>query len=159
MNPAHLHLIINHVPLVGTALTLLLLVIALWKKSEELKRVSLWFLVLMAALSVPVYLTGEPAEDILEKIPGISHAVIEGHEEAAQWAFRGQIALGLLALAGLFVSRLRQRLPNGFAVALLVLAFLVGGLMARTANLGGLIRHPEIRGSQAPSASSHENNQ
>ena len=159
MNPAHLHLIINHVPLVGTALTLLLLVVALWKKSEELKRVSLWFLVLMAAVSVPAYLTGEPAEEIVERIPGISQAVIEGHEEAAQWAFGGQIALGLLAMVGLLVGRVRQRLPNGFAVALLVLALVVGALMARTANLGGLIRHPEIQGSQAPSASSHNDDQ
>ena len=149
----------NHVPLVGTVLTLVLLVVALWKKSEELKRVSLWLLILMAVLSAPAYLSGEPAEEIVKKIPGISHAFIEGHEEAAQWAFGGQLALGLLALLGLLVSRIRQRLPNGFAGALLVLALLVGALMARTANLGGLIRHPEIRESQASSASSHNNDQ
>lgn len=159
MNPAHLHLAINHAPLIGTAFTLLLLVVALAKKSEELKRISLCFLVLMALLSVPAYLTGEPAEEIVEKMSGISHAVIEEHEESAQWAFGGQIGLGVLALVGLVVARMRQRLPNWIAGGLLVLALIVGGMMARTANLGGLIRHPEIQGRPASGSSDADDNQ
>jgi hypothetical protein len=41
MNPAHLHLMLNHIPVLGTAFCMALVGWALIQKSEELKRVSL----------------------------------------------------------------------------------------------------------------------
>lgn len=155
MDPVHLHLLLNHLPVVGTAFTLVLLLVALAKNSAELKRVSLAFLVLVALLAVPVYLTGEPAEELVMQLEGIDESFIERHQGAAQWAFGAQVALGVLALAGLFVTRQSKPLPKWCAGALLALALLVSGLMARTANLGGQIRHPEIRASQPPAAGAH----
>lgn len=156
MDPVHLHLLLNHLPVVGTAFTLVLLLVALAKNSAELKRVSLAFLVLVTLLAVPVYLTGEPAEESVMQLEGIDESFIERHQGAAQWAFGAQVALGVLALAGLFVTRQSKPLPKWCAGALLSLTLLVCGLMARTANLGGQIRHPEIRASQAPAPSAHQ---
>ena len=155
MDPVHLHLLLNHLPVVGTAFTLVLLLVALAKNSAELKRVSLAFLVLVALLAVPVYLTGKSAEVAVMMLDGFEESFIEQHADAAQWAFGAQVALGVLALAGLFVTRRGQPLPKWCASALLALTLLVCGLMARTANLGGQIRHPEIRASQAPAAGAH----
>ena len=53
------------------------------KKSEELKRLSCYVFVLMALLTIPVYLTGEGAEEIVEHLPGVPHELIEEHEESA----------------------------------------------------------------------------
>ena len=156
MNPAHLHLMLNHLPIVGTAFTLVLLVMGLLTKSEQIKRAGLVFLVLIALLAVPTYLTGEPAEESIQKLAGISGGFIEQHEEAAQTAFIAQIALGVAALIGLLISRRGRPLPNWLAGGLLVLTLAIAGLMARTANLGGQIRHPEIRTSQAPASPAHE---
>ena len=150
MDPAHLHLILNHLPVVGSAFALALLLVAFAKKNEELKRVSLAFLVAVALLTVPVYLTGEPAEKSIMLLEGIEESFIEQHEAAAQWAFGAQLALGVLALAGLFLTRQSRPLPKWCARALLVLALAVCGLMGRAANYGGQIRHPEIRAGQAP---------
>ncbi len=148
MNPAHLHLILNHLPLVGTAFTLALLLVAFAKRSDEMKRVGLGFLVAVTLIAVPAYLTGEPAEDAVKQLPGIEESFIERHEFAAQWAFTAQLALGLLAMAGLYFMRSCQPLPKWCSTALLVLALVVCGLMAFTANLGGQIRHPEIHSEQ-----------
>lgn len=62
MNPAHLHLMLNHIPVLGTAFCMVLVGSALIQKSEELKRVSLGAFVIVALLAIPAYLTGEPAE-------------------------------------------------------------------------------------------------
>ena len=151
-DPVHLHLLLNHLPVVGTAFTLVLLLVAFAKNNAELKRVGLAFLVLIALLAVAVYLTGKSAEESVMQMEGFEESIIERHAGAAQWAFGAQVVLGVFALGGLFLSRRGQPLPKWCMALLLVLTLAVGGLMARTANLGGEIRHPEIRASQAPAA-------
>lgn len=159
MNQAHLHLLLNHFPVIGAILCLLLLLFALMRKSTELKRASLGGLVLISLLTIPAYLTGEPAEKLVEHLPGVSEALIESHEEAALVAF---IALGLtgaLALVGLIWFRRRTTLPTWLTAAALLLTSVSVGLMARTANLGGEIRHTEIRASAAVTAPGGETGQ
>lgn len=147
MNTAHLHLMFNHFPVIGTLFGLALLAWGQWRKSEELKRVSLGALVIVTLLSIPAYLTGEPAEDAVENIPGVAHHVIEEHEEAAQIAFTAQILLGTGALGGLLIFRRQRTVPAWFGSSATVLALITFLLMARTANLGGEARHAEIRSS------------
>jgi len=42
MNGAHLHLLLNHIPVIGVPLGLLLLAFAFLRRSEEWKRAALW---------------------------------------------------------------------------------------------------------------------
>lgn len=158
MNAAHVHLLLNHLPLLGTAFGVLLLMVAFGRRSDELKRVSLGVFVAAALMVLPTYLTGEPAEDVVERLPGVSRPIIEEHEEAAGVAAGALGVLGAISLAGLVRFR-RSALPDRLAVSALVLAFGVVGLMARTANLGGRIRHVEIRPQdgvmQAPGSANH----
>ena len=151
MNATHLHLILNHVPVFGSVVGLALLGMALWRKSEELKKTALWFFVAVALLSVPVYLTGEPAEDSVKSLPGVSKAVVEQHEEAATFAFTGVIVMGVAGLAGLAASRGGRITPRWFVPSMLVASVIVVTLVGWTANLGGQVRHTEIRaGSSVP---------
>ena len=136
---------LNHVPVLGVAFSLVLIGWALLRKSEELKKVSLGFFIIIALLAIPAYLTGERAEKLVENLPGVSKASIEQHEEAAQVAFAGVLIVGAAALGGLIFFRRRKLVPNWLSVIVLVLSLIVFALMARTANLGGLIRHAEIR--------------
>ena len=150
MNAAHLHLMLNHLPVLGTAFGLGLLAWAQWKRNDELRRVSLGVLVLVTLLAVPAYLTGEPAEDLVENLPGVSIVLIKQHEAAAQLAFTAQLVLGVGSLGGFIAFRRGRTIPNWFAGAMLALALVVAGLMARTANFGGEVRHPEIRSGTRP---------
>lgn len=155
MDAVHLHLILNHLPVIGTPFTLALLLVALLRNSGELKRVNLGFVVLITLLTIPVYLSGERAEEPVMDLPEVETAFIDHHEDAASWAFGGQIALGLAALGGLVLTRKGAVLPKWCVGAVLVLNLAVCGMMIRTAYLGGQIRHSEIRPTtQPPPASS-----
>jgi len=100
-NPVHLHLVLNHVPVLGTAFGRALVGWALLRRSEELKKISLGVFIIVALLAIPAYLTGEPAEELVENLPGVSKASIEQHEETAQAAFAGVLIVGVAAPGGL----------------------------------------------------------
>lgn len=145
MNDAHLHLLVNHIPVLGAVFAFLLGAYGLVRRQPEVVRAALLGLVLVGVGSVVAMQTGERAEEMVEDLAGISEARIHEHEEAAEVANYAAIALGLLAL-GVLIWRRRQ--PDvGLAPAGVVLvgALVVIVLMARAASLGGEIRHPEIR--------------
>jgi uncharacterized membrane protein len=145
MNAVHLHLMLTHVPVLGTVFALGLLIVGLLRRSDELKKMALWTFALSAAFAIPVFFTGEPAEDSVKRLPGVSKAAIEEHEDVAKIAFGVILSLGAVALGGLALLR-RRLVPRAFAISILTLAIVAGGLLAWTANLGGKVRHTEIVG-------------
>lgn len=151
MTLVHLHLLLNHLPVVGAMFGILLLAIALVRRSSELGKVTLGLFALLGAVSLAVYLTGEPAEEMVEKLPGFSEAITEAHEEAALVATVAMTGFGILALAALGAFR-RRALPRWVTASSLVLALAAGGVMGYTAYLGGQIRHTEIRVGAAATA-------
>ncbi len=145
MNATHLHLLLNHVPVLGTIFGLGFLAFALWRRNAAIQRAALSLFLAGALAAVPTYLTGEPAEDAVESMPGVTHQLIEQHEEVAAWAMGGVLLLGIVALGGLVWFRRQSDVPRWFGSAALIGALLVSGVMAWTASLGGQIRHTEIR--------------
>ncbi|MFN0138735.1 MAG: hypothetical protein ACKVQW_01445 [Pyrinomonadaceae bacterium] len=145
MDPLHIHLLLNHFPVIGTIIGIALLVLGFFTKSDAIKRASLAVVFGIALLTIPVYLTGEPAEERVEKSVGVSKALIEEHEDAAMPALIAIEVTGVVALIGLFVSFRAPRFATVSFAAALILSLVTFGLMARTANLGGQIRHVEIR--------------
>lgn len=155
MSAAHLHLVLNHAPLFGVVFAALGLALGLARSNEGIARASLGLLVLAGALVLPVYLTGEDADDLVEGQPGVSERMIEVHEKAALGAALALCAVGVLALLVLVGFR-KRALPSAVTALVLVLALGVGGWIGYVANLGGQISHPEIRagtGGSAPSES------
>lgn len=150
MDPVHVHLFLNHFPVICSVLAVPLFLWAYVRKSDELKQLSLLVLVFAAAVTIPVYLSGEPAEEVVEKLAGVSHDLIEQHEDAAYFAMISMMITGAIALIGLITMFLKK---TGAAKFLVLVALLsaVGsaGLMLRTSNLGGQIRHSEIRSGEA----------
>ena len=145
MDAAHLHLLLTHVPVVATIVGLLLLAAGLVRRSDEIKKASLAIFVASALLAIPTYLTGESAEHVVEHLSGVSESLIERHEDAAFQSVMALELLGLLAAGALVLARYSGRLTATLVSGALVLSIVTGGLMARTANLGGQIRHSEIR--------------
>ncbi len=145
MNGAHLHLILNHFPIVGLIFSLALLAVALYRRSPELTRAGAVALIAVAVVAIPVYLTGEPAEEIVEHMPGVAEEVLERHEKAGLVSLIALEVLGAVALLALVVSRGAQALPRWLGPTLLALALVVTAWVGWTANLGGQIHHPEAR--------------
>ncbi len=152
MNAAHLHLIVNHFPVVGLLFGILLFAAAGVRRSEDLGRAALWTFVLTGVAGIVAYLTGSGAEEAVEGLAGVSERFVERHEEAALLATAAAGVAGLIALTGLIGFRRGSAFPRWFNPAVLAAALVAGGLMARAANLGGQIRHPEIQGTAVSAA-------
>ncbi|MEO7963969.1 MAG: DUF2231 domain-containing protein [Gemmatimonadaceae bacterium] len=142
---AHLHLLLNHLPIIVTGLGLLLLGVALLKRRDDLARMALVFFVGGALSALPTYLTGEPAEETVEDLPGVTKALIERHEDAALVAAIIVGALGAYALWALWRYRRPSALPAWVVRVALVAALVGSGAMAWTGLLGGEVRHTEVR--------------
>lgn len=155
MDAAHAHLILNHIPVVGLGAAILLLLYALARKNDEMKKAALAGFVLLALVAIAVFLTGKAAEDLVEHLPGVTEAFIEQHEEAATASLIAIELLGALSLAGLFLTRRSAAVPKWFAAVVLVASLGVAGMITWTANLGGQIRHTEIRAG-APAAATQD---
>jgi len=148
MDLAHLHLLLNHFPTIGTIMGGGLFVLSLITKSDDLKRASLVVLLGISLIAIPTYITGNGAQDAVKSLPGVSKTLIETHEGAALVALGFIEVTGAFAWLGLWQFRRLARVPNWNLAVILVLTAVSLGLMARASNLGGEIRHGEIRAEQ-----------
>jgi uncharacterized membrane protein len=151
MNPAHVHLLLNHLPTVGFCIGLVLYHVAIFRKNEELQEACLVLFFLTAALTIGTYVSGNDAQQALKDTTGVSEGVMNAHESAALVAFIFMQATGFFSWLGLWMSRRLQRAVRWNSAVILVLAIVTFGLMTRAANLGGEIRHTEIQDQQASS--------
>ena len=149
MTWAHVHLAVNHLPVLLVPVAVVMLCAAWAKNSTELRKAGLIWLVVAAVGGGGAYLTGEPAEELIEDLPGVSKPAIEEHEEAALLAAVVSGTAGVLAIGALVTGRGSVPTPAWMLATTFLVALLAAALMARTANLGGRISHPEIRGPAA----------
>jgi hypothetical protein len=151
MNAAHLHLVINHLPIIGALLSIPLVILALVFRNERgLLAGAVVTLTLTGAGALATMRTGEPAEEMVEHLPGIAATLIHEHEERAEVATGVAVATAIGALALFAMSARRGRsLPAPWLASLLVATVATSGAMAWTGTAGGVIHHTEIRGDAA----------
>jgi uncharacterized membrane protein len=157
MNAAQIHLALNHAPLILSIVGAIILLFGMILKNNSFKILSLFFVVTAALFAAPVFLTGEGTEELVEHLPGVNETAIEDHEEMAKISLVIIIVTGVAALAGLIFRKKTNALRIALPVVL-ILSLISFGAMARTAHLGGLIRHAEIQtGAQSGSTENEEN--
>ncbi len=152
MSGGHLHLILNHIPVIGIYFALLILIVGFIKKNVTLKYMALWLLLVLAIIALPTYFTGESAEEVVERMPYTSEEMIHQHEWAAELSFIAFIITGILVILVFLTRIFRGRLSQPFLILVLLMTIITAGLTAWTANLGGKIRRPELRGEEVKSA-------
>ncbi len=145
MDWTHLHLALNHVPVLGTPFLLGLLLWSWARRQAVTLRFCLWLFVVLAAASIAIKFTGDFAAEKLAVNPAFDKVLIERHEQSADQATTGVFLMGIAAAVVLFISRRGRTTPAWSLGVLALLALATFALMARTANFGGHIRHPEIR--------------
>lgn len=148
MDLAHLHLLLNHFPTIGNIIGGGLFVLSLITSSDDLKRASLVILLGISLIAIPTYMSGNGAQQAIKSLPDVSKSLIETHEGAALVALGFMEVTGAFAWLGLWQFRRLARVPRWNLAVILVLTLVTLGLMIRASNIGGEIRHAEIRTGQ-----------
>lgn len=145
MNEAHLHLAINHFPIILPIVGLLLLIAGGVLKSSILKRTAYVFYILAALLTVAAYSSGEAAEHFIEDLPGVEEKYMEIHEETADIFAQIMYLLGGISLLGLWACLKRKRFAKRVVYSTIILTILALFYAKKTGTTGGEIMHAEIR--------------
>lgn len=149
LSGAHLHLLVNHGPILGLIFALALLVASYFWAPDVLRRTGYVVLIFSALAATTADLSGDPAVDAIRGFPGVKRELIHDHEEMGEKSFIAAAVVGVLALGALVRWR-RAPIPGGAAAVMLVLTVIVAGMMAYTGLLGGRIRHTEVRPGATP---------
>jgi len=145
-NPAYQHLLINHLPIIGTAMGVVGLLVGLALRQRAALFPGL-FILLIAGLSAwPVYETGSAAYKPVRKVSDDSGSDwLDEHMDRAErtvWVFYGMAGLAALALG---VPRKWPSTGVPFAVASAMAGIVCTGVSGYIARPGGLVRHSEFR--------------
>ena len=145
MNNAHLHLVVNHLPIIFPFVGIIILLIGVFTKSEVSKRNAYLIFILGAIASIAAMATGEGAEEGVENISGVSESLIKTHEEAAELFAGFSYLLGGISLIGLLSSFKNFTFSKFFPFLTLIVAVTAIYFAQKAGNTGGEIRHTEIR--------------
>jgi len=159
MNDAHLHLAVNHLPIIIPIAAVVVLVAGFILKSEVVKRVS-YFLFLVAAIcTMPAFATGEGAEEVAEGLPGVTDHLIHEHEEKAEGFAILNYLLGLISLVGIWASWKQKQFAKWIAIVVFLFAIVVIIKGREVGTSGGEMRHTEIRKGAKIQEEEHEENE
>jgi uncharacterized membrane protein len=157
MDSVHIHLLITHLPIIGSFLGSVVLAHGIWSKNDQTK-IALYNIFIISSIGGAIaYLTGEGAEEAVEDIQGIAKNIIDQHEDFAVFALVGIIAVGVVSIIGLYLTIRKSSLTNTIAILILVVSIVSFGLAARTGYLGGQIRHTEIGSTPSVQGGSDQN--
>ena len=145
MSLDHLHLLLNHVPTVGAVAALGLLLLGFVRRNEHLTHAGLEALYVVALLTLPAYISGAGAYRELRNASGVSDIAVRLHQDVALWGFIWIELAGFVAWMALWQTRRYGRAARGVVAVSTLLLIVSIVIMGRAGNLGGEIRHPEIR--------------
>lgn len=145
MNDAHLHMVVNHFPIIGTILGLGILIAGLFLKNKSIQHTAYILFAVCAVFGLLSMNTGEGAEELVEDLPNVGKQIIHEHEEIAEKFAILLYLTGAVALLSLFMSFKNHAKAKFFAYTTLILAIGTAVLSKNVGTSGGEIRHTEIR--------------
>ena len=157
MNNAHLHMVVNHFPIIGTFFGIGILITGIFLKNNSIKNTAYVLFIVAAIFGAFSMGTGEGAEEMVEDFPNIGKAIIHEHEELAEKFALVLYVTGVFALISLIATVKKFRLAKIFSFITLVLALISGIMSINVGTSGGEIRHTEIRENNAVSAPGNDN--
>ena len=156
LQPEHLHVMLNHFPIILTLLVPPILLAGLFFQQKPILAVG-FSLALLGALTTPVVMqTGHSAHTRFEMgqiqppLDEEGDIAAEMHEDMAEKAAPLLYFVGFGGIAGLLILRFRPAWAKGAALAVIVAAGVASIFTLQSAQLGGRIRHPEFRPQKNP---------
>lgn len=147
LSAVHIHLLLNHFPIVLSIVSPVLLAYGMFTKNSETIRISLFLFITMALVSIPVFLAGKEAIKTISALPGIDIRALVLHESIATVTFWLIIIVGFVSAFALFVVHADKETRSGkqYRFAILALSLILIAAVSATGYYGGNIRHTEIQ--------------
>jgi uncharacterized membrane protein len=146
MNLAHLHLLLNHFPIIGTFFAAAFLIAGMLMKENKYQVAAAYILMFTLVMSAGAYFTGDPAEDAVKKLGTCANTeAIEEHDDMAKFGLITMILLGAGSAVAVWMNSkkdVRVVRIYQFLTITTIICFL---LMSYIGYLGGKIHHPEIQ--------------
>jgi uncharacterized membrane protein len=147
MNGAHLHLLLNHVPIFSTLFGIGIIIWGMFKKSIQVYKLGTVLLILGSVMSFFVLESGELAEEQIEEFSiSANHQTIHEHEEAAEVAFWFSIVMGGFAIVSLISTNMNTRFQTTLNGVVLITGILTLLMLIYASYEGGKIRHNQELG-------------
>ncbi|ENA1814740.1 hypothetical protein [Flavobacterium psychrophilum] len=145
MNNAHLHMVVNHFPIIGIIFGFGILISGIFIKNNTVKNTAYFVFIVSAIFAITSMYTGDGAEEMVEDMPNIGKKIIHIHEEWAEKLAIVLYILGAISIGGLYLNLKKQAKANFISFLVLIIA-IAGVILAKfTGTSGGEIRHTEIR--------------
>lgn len=157
MNDAHLHMVVNHFPIIGTILGLGILITGIILKNNTVKSTAYVLFIVAAIFAAFSMGTGEGAEELVEDMPSVGKQIIHEHEEMAEKLALVLYFLGVISVVGLVANFKKWTKANLVSYLALTIACVGVFLAQQTGTTGGEIRHTEIRANSVPKVGAEQN--
>ena len=145
-DPAYLHVLFNHFPVIGLTMALVVLVTGVMFRQTTMLRVGLVLVALTAGSSLPVGCFGDDAYPaVFDQLDGDGRAWLDYHTSLAVTWLPVLYANGALAGIALGVGIMRPRLLRAAALLVTMVTLAGIGTAVGIAEAGGKIKHPEFR--------------
>ncbi len=145
MNAAHLHLMLNHFPIIGLIISLLLFIISRIYRNNGIRQAALITFVFTGIMALAAYFSGTQAEDMMEELLPASGHLIEAHEDGGLYFMIICVFLGALAAISLYLEKKEFKYLRYLHIGIIVISLLGLYVGRAVATGGGEIRHTEIR--------------
>lgn len=145
MSDAHLHLVVNHFPIIGTILALGILLAGILLKNISVKNTAYVLFIVAAIFAIFSMQTGEGAEEMVEDMPNIGKRIIHEHEEIAEKLAIVLYLLGGISVLGIILNLKNHAKAKFISVVAVIVAIGAVYLAQLVGTSGGEIRHTEIR--------------
>lgn len=149
MNDAHLHLVVNHFPIVGVVLGFGTLLTGLILKNNTVKNVSYGLFIVTALLAFASVSTGGDAVGMVKNMPDVTKPIIQEHAELAEKFAFVLYFLALVAIVGLYSNIKNVSMAKWISFVALIVAGIAVYISKDVGNTGGEVRHTEIRSDSA----------
>lgn len=152
-NWAHVHIAINHIPIIGVPIVLIFLLIGLVMRNQGLVKVSMYGFGILGFITLFVAGAGAAAQGIVNDELINAELFIHRHKIAAFMTGAVVVILGVWSTIGAAsfskASRSQKTIFSGGSTVLAVVAI---GMLFWTAQRGTMINHPEVVAGEAPVA-------
>lgn len=145
MNGAHIHLVVNHFPIVGLFIGVLVLLSGFLLKKPQVKITALGIFVLSALGSVAAFISGEEAEEVVEILAVVSDTMIHQHEEFAEVFMIMMLVLGGISLITAYLEFKKSKFSKKGYILVVLISLANIFISKYVGTSGGEITHVEIR--------------